>query len=342
MAWASDVLAESLMVTGFVFVMMILVEYGQVVTAGVMGAWLKRGGMGRTASVTLVGTVPGCLGAFTNVTLYIHRLITFGALAGAMIASSGDEAFIMLALFPKKAVFLFALLFVYGLAVGTAVDRLGRPRFYGCESCPDGIELHPDEPGPAMAALRRDSLRAMSFPRAVLCTALGLFLVAVAVGWIGPEQWNWVRVTVLLVAGAALSVTFLAPEHFLEEHLYGHVAKKHLPRIFLWVLGVLLALAWLKAADLPLQAWIEAHRAWALVVAAAVGIIPESGPHMVFLTLFAQGALPFSVLAASCVVQDGHGMLPLLAESRREFVKVKAVNLAAGLALGGALMAFGW
>ncbi len=342
MGWMSEVLAESLMVTGFVFVMMILVEYGQVATAGIMGRWLQRGGIGRTASITLVGTVPGCLGAFTDVTLYIHGLISFGALAGAMIASSGDEAFVMLALFPKKAVLLFAVLFFYGLAVATVVDKLGRPRFYGCASCPEGIELHPDEPRPARAALRRGSFGTWSFPRAVLCTSLGLFLLAVVAGWIGPRQWDWIRVTVLLVAGAGLAVTYLAPEHFLEEHLYGHVAKKHLPRIFLWVLGVLLALAWLQAADLPLQAWIEGHKAWALVVAVAVGIIPESGPHMVFVTLFAQGALPFSVLAASSVVQDGHGMLPLLAESRGEFVRVKAVNAIAGLILGGVMMGFGW
>jgi hypothetical protein len=82
---------------------------------------------------------------------------------------------------------------------------------------------------------------------------------------------------------------------------------------------------------------VRAHPTWALLAAALVGILPESGPHLVFVMLFAQGAIPFSVLVASSVVQDGHGMLPLLAESRREFVRVKAVNLVAGLLLGGAL-----
>ena len=64
-------------------------------------------------------------------------------------------------------------------------------------------------------------------------------------------------------------------------------------------------------------------------------------PHLIFVTLFAQGVVPFSVLAASSAVQDGHGMLPLLAESRREFVRVKAVNVLAGLVLGVAMMAMG-
>ena len=84
------ILADSLMITGFVFVMMLLVEYAQVATAGVLGRWLQRGGVFRTAAVALVGTTPGCLGAFTDVTLYTHGLISFGAIAGAMIAASGD------------------------------------------------------------------------------------------------------------------------------------------------------------------------------------------------------------------------------------------------------------
>jgi hypothetical protein len=40
-------------------------------------------------------------------------------------------------------------------------------------------------------------------------------------------------------------------------------------------------------------------------------------------------------------VQDGHGTLPLLAHSRRDFLLVKGVNLLFGLALGAVLMALG-
>ena len=101
-------------------------------------------------------------------------------------------------------------------------------------------------------------------------------------------------------------------------------------------------LAAAEAKDLNLAELVRGHPWIALVVASLLGIVPESGPHLVFVTLFAQGALPFSVLLASSVVQDGHGMLPLLAESRREFLKVKLINLAAGLLLGGALLAAGF
>jgi hypothetical protein len=335
-------LRDALMITGFVFVMMLLVEVMQVFSAGVLGRWLQRGGVLRTAAVAMVGTVPGCLGAFTDVTLYTHGMISFGALAGAMVAASGDEAFVMLALFPGKALQLFGLLFAFGLLVALLVDRMGGIRFYRGKCCPDGIALHEVELSPGAGALWRPSFTGLSLRRASLGAALALFIVAVAEGWLGPETWSWVRWTLLVVAALALLMVFAASEHFLKQHLFEHVARKHVPRLFLWVFGVLFVLAWLDAANLPLGEWIGTHRGWALIVAVLVGLIPESGPHLVFVTLFAQGMLPFSVLVASSVVQDGHGMLPLLAESPREFVKVKAVNALAGLLLGGGMLLLGW
>ena len=48
------------------------------------------------------------------------------------------------------------------------------------------------------------------------------------------------------------------------------------------------------------------------------------------------------LLLATCVVQDGHGMIPVLAHSRRAFLAVKAVNVAIGLALGLLGYLMGW
>lgn len=79
-----------------------------------------------------------------------------------------------------------------------------------------------------------------------------------------------------------------------------------------------------------------------IVAACLVGLIPESGPHLLFLTLFVEGAIPFSIFLASSIVQDGHGTLPLLAESQGAFLKVKAINFAVGLMVGGIGYVSGW
>ena len=73
---------------------------------------------------------------------------------------------------------------------------------------------------------------------------------------------------------------------------------------------------------------------WVIVLAVLIGIIPESGPHLVFVTLFAQGVLPFYVLLVNSIVQDGHSALPLLAESKMSFAKAKLINIIVGLAIG--------
>jgi hypothetical protein len=52
--------------------------------------------------------------------------------------------------------------------------------------------------------------------------------------------------------------------------------------------------------------------------------------------------VPFSVLLASTIVQDGHGMLPLLADSRLDFFRIKAINFGVGLLLGLAGYLTGW
>lgn len=336
----TSVLGDAFLVTGFVFAMMLLVEYLNVATAGVVARRLERGGLVGYAAVILVGTFPGCLGAFTDVTLYVHRVISLGALAGSMVASSGDEAFVMLALMPRTALWLFAGLFLYGLALAWVVDKVGGRPCYGGTRCGQGLAVHEAADGSPRPAIRRDWLRC-SAARGLLCLSLGLFALAVTVGLVGPQAWNWVRVTLLLVTSIAFAVVFVAPEHFLKDHLYRHVALEHVPRIFVWTLGSLFLMAWIKVQGGSFQAWVQGHPGWAVLAAAVVGLLPESGPHMLFVAGFAQGLFPLSALVASSVVQDGHGMLPLLAESWREFLKVKTITFAAGLVAGYVLLVLG-
>jgi hypothetical protein len=126
-------------------------------------------------------------------------------------------------------------------------------------------------------------------------------------------------------------VVLTVPDHFLEQHLWE--LKKHLLRIFLWTFGVLLAMHYLDAF-IDTKAWIQDNLFLVLIIAILVGIIPESGPHLIFVTLFVQGSIPFAVLLANSIVQDGHGTLPLLAVSRNAFFWLKLINIGFGLLFG--------
>ncbi|HER43820.1 MAG TPA: hypothetical protein ENO08_05115, partial [Candidatus Eisenbacteria bacterium] len=96
-----------------------------------------------------------------------------------------------------------------------------------------------------------------------------------------------------------------------------------------------------SSLDIDLGKLVARGQWFVLLAACLAGLIPQSGPHLIFVTLFAGGYIPMSVLLAGSIVQDGHGMLPVLAYSRRVFVLIKAINLLFGLLIGAAAMAAG-
>ena len=136
---------EATIITTFVFVMMIVVEFLNVFSKGALSKIIQGGNLRQYVVAGVVGAVPGCLGGFTNVTLYCHRLISFGAIVGGMIAASGDEAFIMIAMFPDKALLIFASLLIIGIITGMLVDIFVKRRMFPQPSCYSGLAIHQEE-----------------------------------------------------------------------------------------------------------------------------------------------------------------------------------------------------
>src|SRR5574344_490224 len=138
-----DILRNSILVTGLVIIMMLMIEYINIDSRGRLFTKLRRSRFGQVVLGAALGVVPGCIGGFATVSLYSHRLLSFGALVAMMIASSGDEAFVMLAMFPKQALILSAVLFVIAVVVGLLVDRFRKKKddtvHMGCD---EEYQLH--------------------------------------------------------------------------------------------------------------------------------------------------------------------------------------------------------
>lgn len=331
------VIKHAVMITAFVSVMMVVIEYVNVLTQGEWQNRLSQRRWGQYVLAASLGATPGCLGAFAVVAMYAHRRLSLGAVVAAMIATSGDESFVMFAMVPKTALLLTGVLFVIGLLAGYLTDRFLGRRLTAKLSCEADFCVHVEH----CRCFPREQLAAQwkhcSAARGILAAALAIFLLALIAGQLGPPQWNWIRVSLVLVSSVALFIVSTVPDHFLEAHLWRHVVREHVPRIFLWTLGALLILhlvvdRWQIGDVIQKSQWVV------LCVAGLVGLVPESGPHLIFVTMFAKGVVPFSVLLASSIVQDGHGMLPMLAHSRRAFLVIKLINLIVGLAIGAFIM----
>jgi len=272
------VLQETGKITLFVFLMMVLVDWVNVLSRGKL-TQLVRGGRGRQyLTASFLGATPGCLGAFMNVAFYCHGLLSFGAMVGGMIATSGDEAFVMLSLFPGKAFLLFAMLFLMGIGFAWVTDRLAPL-----------MRLKPTRP----------------------CELQEFH----------PYQISWT--------------------HYLKEHILGHILKRHLWKIFFWTFFALFFIR-IGLRYLNLEALISRNLLLILLISGLVGLIPQSGPHLIFAMMYAQGVIPFSILLTSSFVQDGHGILPLIAYAPRDALRIKLFNLVFGLGVGTVFFVLGW
>ncbi|HDL17965.1 MAG TPA: selenocysteine protein [Bacteroidetes bacterium] len=180
------------------------------------------------------------------------------------------------------------------------------------------------------------------FPEIALILFLLLFILGIVFGWLSQK----IATLLKFVPCAECQLQEYHRDerglkHYFTEHLWHHIIKKHLLRIFLWMFSALLFI------NLALHFWdvdsfVKSHMIWVFLISALIGLIPDSGPHLIFVMLFAKGAIPFSVLLTSSISQDGHGVLPLLSYSVRDTVHVKTYNLLISLLAGGIVYFLGY
>ena len=409
-----DILRNSVLITGLVVVMMMMIESLNIESKGLVFKGLRRTKFGQMIVAALLGSVPGCMGGFAAVSLYTHRMFSFGALVAMMIASSGDEAFVMLAMIPEKALVIFAALFVIAVVTGVIVDKLWeRKHEKHChkheheecgieEGCDEGFAIHDhDFAGQSVKKKSHKVKRTFGWRRLLMFLGLAIFIAALASGQLGHDHAahshdyavhnhdhgdhhheatchedcshaiydiahvehdvhhepdaghgadagqatkakglnvnllneDWMNVLFAGLSVIMLFVLLLGSDHFVEEHLWSHIIKKHLPTIFAWTFGVLLVVG-IGLQYINIDHWISSNTVLMIILATLIGIIPESGPHMIFVTLYAAGIVPLPVLLASCISQDGHASIPLLAESKKSFAWAKLINCLVALVAG--------
>ena len=339
-----QVLTESLrtavLVTGLVVIMMMLIEVFNVSSGGRMFSGLGRHRVGQVVLSAFLGVIPGCMGGFASVSLYTHGLISFGALVAMMIASSGDEAFVMLAMFPGKSLWIFLILFAVAVAVGLLTDMF-RHRFEGCHS----MSVHDEDVAPDHT---HSHVRHFGWKRVIMAVGVLVFVTALLLGLLEADESDggfnllseeWMYWLFAVLSMMVLGMLVFSGDHFVEEHLWEHIVCHHLPGIFFWTLGTLLLVGVLTSI-FDISTWISGNTTLMILLAALIGIIPESGPHLVFVSLYASGIIPLPVLIASCISQDGHASLPLLAQSRRSFLAAKAINVSVAVLAGFVLYLF--
>jgi len=400
-----EVIQTSIMITVFVMLMMLIIEYINIQTRGQWSQPLKEKRWLQILMAALFGAIPGCLGVYTIVSLFTHKIVSFGALVASMIATSGDEAFIMFAMMPEKAVWLTLFIFVLAIVAGFLTDIFYKNVSFSKHE-DHHFHIHHEETKcncfSSIQVLK--NFKTLNFTRALMLTGLILFGINLIIGsdhhnhsfTINKEVFstpafnendsekqleqehehehesvhnkekidsakettdiheghdhaneqgglNLPKIIFIVLSVLAFFILVTVPDHFIEEHVWNHVIKKHFLKIFFWTFGTLLLMFLVNNyLDFNL-AEFATNNLWLFLVAAVlIGILPESGPHMVFISLFVAGIIPLSILIASSIVQDGHGSLPLFAENKKAFFHMKLINMAMGIIIGSVGLLFGF
>ena len=417
------ILQQTLIITTLVIGMMMVIEFINVRTGGLWSKRLQKSPWIQILFAIIMGVIPGCLGTYTVVSLYVHRVVNFPALMAALITTTGDEAFFMFSLFPEKALLINLILIVLAIIIATILQFSLKNKFIGLKDKEMSFPIHENESCSHSHHHHhsvKKNIKNISFVRALLITLCVGVLTLVLSGVIdgshhlnllmggvseesvihsieshqvtetsshqdcgeehhhcdysqqvtespshqdcggehhhcnhshqvtkspshqdcGEEhhhshggEADWIRIILIILFVAILIIVIVAEEHFLEEHLWQHVIKVHLPKIFFWTFTVILCLTILNNY-VNIHDIIDSKPFIVLLIAILVGLIPQSGPHLIFLILFANGDLPLGIFLANCIVQDGHGALPLLAESRKAFFVSKTIKVVVAIFAG--------
>lgn len=131
-------------------------------------------------------------------------------------------------------------------------------------------------------------------------------------------------------------------KHFFKEHIYNHIIKKHIWQIFVWIFAAIFVIDLVKPLLDTSVIFAGSNMFYILIIAALVGILPISGPNVFLVIMFSQGLIPFSILLTNSIIQDGHGLLPIIGFSLDDAVKIKVFNFVFGLVIGIALLSMGF
>lgn len=309
---------------------------------------LQRPGWGPVVGAAL-GVTPGCGGAIIVMPLYTKGSATFGTVVATLVATMGDSSFVLLAAEPVLGLAVHTGLLVLGVVTGLVVDALGiaprrqpaavaaRPAGAG-RPAPSRVlrrrrPLHPSTVGAAAVEHGLWGRPRLGDGRASLVGFYGLVGVGLVLsvldlgGWSMPGSGVGLDpVTVLGLTGtaAALAVAVANRGHTCpvdDAHAPTAIvltrAAQETATIVAWVAAVFVSYTVLVAVTGIELSGLAGAGLLAVLIGAAIGLVPGCGPQLVLTTLYVDGVVGLPMLIANAVSQDGDALLPLLAKDRR-------------------------
>ncbi|OUS72267.1 hypothetical protein B5G52_08245 [Pseudoalteromonas sp. A601] len=269
---------------------------------------------------SFLGALPGCGGAIIVVTQFTKGQASFGSIVAVLTATMGDAAFLLLATKPTEGLLIMLIGLSVGVISGSLVNYFHKSDFLKPEN--QDVE-HEYKSQPSKAIILSKSIwKVILIPSLIIA-----FLIALNVDF--AQFGSGLNDTVMFF-GAAMALFAVITWAFsskgksyqditCEEEssqppskLYKVLQDTHF--VTAWVVASFMLFELLvNFAGVDLKAWFSHYTYLAPLIAVLIGFLPGCGPQIIVTTLYIQGIIPFSALAANAISNDGDALFPAIA-----------------------------
>ena len=269
----------------------------------------------------ILGALPGCGGAIIVVTQFTKKQASFGSVVAVLTATMGDAAFLLLATRPLEGAIILIMGVAVGIVSGIIVNAMHPADYLQPLNVKNDV-VNQTHSSPNAQRLNRTFWRIWMIPS--LC--IGILLAF---------QYDFEELAVQLSeyiayfgAIGALFVVFSWALSSKGEN-YQEFAAEDAPNIpyskfnkimqdthfvTTWVVvAFVLYEVIMTVFAIDLGDWFIHYGFLAPFIGLLIGLLPGCGPQILVTTLYINGIVPFSALAANAISNDGDALFPAIA-----------------------------
>jgi hypothetical protein len=295
-----------------------------------------------------LGALPGCGGAIIVVTQFTKGQASFGSVVAVLTATMGDAAFLLIATHPLDGLKMMGTGLIVGVVSGYLVNILHKRDFLTppVQQSQDTCNLH--------------SNRAIVFSKSVWKVILvPSIIIAMLMAFnIDLNQFGITVNDTITAFGAGMALfavitwALSSKGQSYQEITSEEESPKPPSKLFKVLQDTHFVTAWVVASFMLFEILIVftgielkelfSHFAYlAPLIAVIVGFLPGCGPQIVVTTLYIQGIIPFSALAANAISNDGDALFPAIAMAPKAALIATLYSAIPALFIGYGLYFYG-
>eukprot|EP00764_Aduncisulcus_paluster_P011649 gnl/Carplike_NY0171/4580_a6226_281.p1 GENE.gnl/Carplike_NY0171/4580_a6226_281~~gnl/Carplike_NY0171/4580_a6226_281.p1 ORF type:complete len:391 (+),score=-0.75 gnl/Carplike_NY0171/4580_a6226_281:293-1465(+) len=297
---------------------------------------------------SILGALPGCGGAIIVVTQFTKKQASFGSVVAVLTATMGDAAFLLLATRPLDGLLMMVIGVSVGVISGQVVNTFHKSDKFQPTQASDFSEQPQCQP------------KALIFSRPVWKFALMPSLIVAIVIATNTDLsvfGNGINHGITLFGSIMALFTVVVWALSSKGSSYKQVTSEEAPcnppsKLTKVLMDTHFVTAWVVASfmlfeilvnllGVDLKAWFSEYAYLAPLVAVAIGLLPGCGPQIVVMTLYIQGIIPFSAMAANAISNDGDALFPAIALAPKAALMATVYSTIPALLLGYGLYYYG-